>query len=61
MLSLYHRTAMEDTFGTFYFIVRDDGAQVQKTKIYPTLVHTLKSFGREAAFKTLPKTSCRCA
>jgi len=56
MLSSYQRTATDDTFGTFYFIARDNGARVQKMRIYSTLVHTLKSFGRAAAFQTLPKT-----
>jgi len=56
MLSSYQRTSMGETFGTFCYWARDGESEIQKVKIYSTLAHALKAFGRATHFGTLPKT-----
>ena len=54
MLTSYQRTSIWESFGTFCFSGRD--GEVEKVKIYSTLGHALKAFGRATNFGTLPKT-----
>jgi len=56
MLTSYQRTSIWESFGTFCFSGRDGDGEVEKVKIYSTLGHALKAFGRATNFGTLPKT-----
>jgi len=56
MLSSYQRTSMGETFRTFCYRAREGESEIQKVKIYSTLAHALKAFGRATHFGTLPKT-----
>jgi len=47
---------MGETFGTFCYWAREGESEIQKVKIYSTLAHALKAFGRATHFGTLLKT-----
>ena len=56
MLASYQRTSIGETYGTLYFSGREGDGEIKKVKIYSTLGHALKAFGRATNFGTRPKT-----
>ena len=61
MLSSSQRTSMGETFGTFCYTANhregEEEPEIKKVKIYSTLGHALKAFGRATNFGTLPKNT----
>jgi len=56
MLASYQRTSIGEPYGTLYFSGREGDGEIKKVKLYSTLGHALKAFGRATNFRTRLKT-----